>query len=409
MREDPGSLLVLASLDSGQEVEVEDVRSFVFDESGRWIAYAKASPGGEADGVYVRDLMEASVPMALDTGSFRDVGALTWWEEGPRLAWVSATVDDGEPGEVFLNFWDGETVTGAVAGGDVPPGWVVPLENRLRWTRDGRRLFFGLRPENGDPGEEPVDPAEGHPDPEKPDSAFDPYDLEKILEGRGVDVWHTEDPLINTNQKQAWSREQEPTFSAVFHLDTGTAVQLGDTLVQLEAIPENGMRGLAASSVPYLKERTWVGTREDLYLVDLRNGGRRLVTEGFRGGSSAANQWISVPAASRSLSPGGRYLAWFMDGHWHLYDAEPSTVRNLTEGLNVAFHDLDHDFPGPPGSHGLGGWTEGDRGLLVHDKYDVWLLPTGGGEPQNLTRGEGRSRGLVLRVLRVDPDERSRM
>jgi dipeptidyl aminopeptidase/acylaminoacyl peptidase len=48
---------------------------------------------------------------------------------------------------------------------------------------------------------------------------------------------------------------------------------------------------------------------------------------------------------------------------------------------------------------------EGDQAVLIHDKYDVWKFPTDGGSPTNLTGGRGRSGKLVLRVLRIDPDQ----
>jgi dipeptidyl aminopeptidase/acylaminoacyl peptidase len=105
-----------------------------------------------------------------------------------------------------------------------------------------------------------------------------------------------------------------------------------------------------------------------------------------------------------SLSPGGRFLVWFMEDHWHLFDAETGVTRNLTEGLDVAFFDVDHDYPSPRGGHGVGGWVEGDRAVLIHDKFDVWRFPTSGGTPVNLTQGKGRERELVLRILAVDPE-----
>ncbi len=392
-REDPGTLLALRNLASGEEIEISHVSTFSFHPKKGWFAYVVAMPEGEGDGVHVLKLESGRQTTTLETGTFIQVADLAWWEEGTRLAWVSAPEDEeGEPGPGTLRFWDGEEVDQLSLAGSLPDGWELPVRNRVQWSEDGDRLFYGTRP--GSPGEE----LEGE------EGSFDPYDMGAILEGREVDVWHTDDPLINPNQKQVWSREQSRTYLGVYHLSAGVAIQLGDTLVQLQGVPENPLRGLASSSTPYLKESTWTGGEEDIFLVDLETGERTLVVRGYGGQGSAANSWIGSSFPSMSLSPGGRYLVWFKEDHWHLFDAETGGSRNLTEGLDVAFFDVDHDYPSPRGGHGVGGWIQGDRAVLIHDKFDLWRFPTAGGPPVNLTQGMGRDRELVLRVLAVDPE-----
>lgn len=412
-RDEPGTTLTLRELSSGLEVEISHVSDFALAEEGARLAYIVASPSGEGDGVYVRPLEVDGAAEPLATVPFAAPGALTWWEEGEGLAWIMAAEDEeGETGPGSLHLWDGSESRVVVADEDLPEGWTMPVENSLSWTEDGDRLFFGIRPEDPEEGsgegEEAGGVGAGEEGAEARDEEpFDPYDMEAILEDRGVDVWHTDDPLIKPNQKQVWDREQNRTFRVVFHLDEEQMVQLGDTLMQLMGVPENPIRALASSSTPYLKERTWTGGAQDIYLVELDSGSRTLVAEGFEGGGSAANSWLGAYGSSLDQSPEGRYVVWFMDDHWHAYDAETGETRNLTRGLDVAFHDVDHDYPNPRGGHGIGGWLEGDRAVFIHDKYDVWKFPLDGGAPVNLTQGEGRSRGLILRVQQVDPERES--
>jgi dipeptidyl aminopeptidase/acylaminoacyl peptidase len=219
-----------------------------------------------------------------------------------------------------------------------------------------------------------------------------------------VDVWHTDDPLINSNQKQVWNREQNRTLTAVYHLREGRAVQLADTLIQVQAVLENPRWALGSSSAPYLKESTWTGGAEDVYLVDMASGEQTLILEGYRRAGGTANGWIGISGSPMSQSPEGRFLAWFQGDHWHLLEVETGTTRVLTGGLDVPFFDPDHDTPNPRGGFGIAGWVEGDRAVLIYDKYDVWQFSTRGGAPVNLTRGEGRGRGLILRVLNLDPE-----
>jgi len=421
-RENPGTTLVLRQLATAAETEIEHVRSFAFDEDGGWMAYVVASPDGAADGVYLRSLAPDAAPRELQARPFARAESLAWWRGGARLAWVMAEEDEkGEAGPGTLAFWDGDEVVVAQAPGDLPESWIIPVASRLQWSRDGDRLFYGTRPmsqaekeraaeaekakaaEATAAGAAPAAPEQQAAGEEK--APFRPFDLDAILEGRGVDVWHTNDPLINPNQKLAWNREQSRTSTAVYHLREGRAAQLGDTLVQIQGTPENPGWALGGSSVRYQKESTWTGGAEDVYLVDMASGDKTLVLEGFQRGGGTANGWIGISGPALSHSPGGRYLVWFQADAWHLFDASSGSTRVLTEGLDVPFFDPDHDTPDPRGGFGVGGWLEGDRAVLVYDKYDVWQFPTAGGAPVNLTRGEGRRQGLILRVLNVDPEQ----
>ena len=85
---------------------------------------------------------------------------------------------------------------------------------RTRTTDDGRT---DTDADNGD-GE-----GEGEEEP-----SFDPYDVEAILEDRGVDVWHWKDPRIIPNQKERWEEfEKDRVYRAVVHLEDGRVVAAG--------------------------------------------------------------------------------------------------------------------------------------------------------------------------------------
>jgi dipeptidyl aminopeptidase/acylaminoacyl peptidase len=412
-RKKPGTLLVLRNLASGVEDSIQHVARFAFAEEGSRLAFVVASPEGRGDGIQIVELAgDGFTTLAWDTATFAHIEALTWWEEGPRLAWVTAIEDTaGEPGPGTLRLWDGEDVRTAVTDEKAPQGEMIPAKTRLRWSEDGRRLFFGYRPEEPDttlevegipgPDDEGASEADTSAEEEEP---FDPYDIDAIVADREVDVWHTEDPLIKSNVKQLEEEEKDRTWAAVYHLEDGRTVQLGDTLVDVQDLPDNPHHALGAGLRPYLKERTWVGFQQDLYVVDLDDGSRTKVAERLRGGGSTVGQWMDYREPSTDLSPGGRYAVYYKEGDWHLYDAARGASRNLTAGLAVPFYDVDHDYPEPAPGYGVAGWIEGDRAVLIHDKYDLWRFPTGGGEPVNLTAGRGRAKRRVLRALQVDPD-----
>jgi len=392
-KKERGRTLVLRKLASGVEVRIPQTLSFAFDESGAFLAYDRLGPKEADNGLLLRLLKKEGCP---EKAAARAPGirysSLTWSEKDGRLAFVAAPLDDKDrSGPGSLRLWEAETERLRTAAEDrsVPAGWGIPEKNRLTWTKDGRRLFFGIKPmEHFDRERETQD---GKPSEEK-----DLYDPEKILAETEVDVWHWNDPLINSHQKKLWARLKDRLFTAVFHLDSGKTVPLAVTDMPVVEPVENPVRALGMSDVPYLKERTWDGEYFDLFVVSLADGTRKPVA------ARIASAYRSRP----SLSPEGRYAVYYDRGHWFLYDGRLDKTVNLTSGLGVPFGDEEHDTPDESPGYGLAGWLENDAAVLINDKFDVWIFPTSGGAPSMLTGGAGRREGRIFRVLKTDPEFR---
>jgi dipeptidyl aminopeptidase/acylaminoacyl peptidase len=137
----------------------------------------------------------------------------------------------------------------------------------------------------------------------------------------------------------------------------------------------------------------WGEDGADLYVVDTRTGERRLVEKNARG--------------TAELSPGGGYVLSFgRDQQWHAFDARTGRGVSLTKELGVRFDREDWDTPGPAAPWGIAGWTEGDRTVLVYDRYDVWELdPAGRRAARVVTDSLGRRSRYVLRRVDLDPEE----
>ncbi|MGD2113924.1 MAG: prolyl oligopeptidase family serine peptidase [Acidobacteriota bacterium] len=415
-----GSPLVLRELVTGREVEIPYVEHYAFDEPADHLAFAVAAPGGEGNGLYLRPLVQGagdSQPpeQALHRAERGRYSALAWAPERSLLGFVAAVDDEeGEPGEADVWVWgpgpddpDGPDGPGrpraartAATSDGAPEGWFVPSVNELTWSEDGERLFFGFKPRDEAPRD---DEAEGDEEGESEEDEsekkpFDPYDVDAILEERTVDVWHWNDPLIIPNQKERWDEEKDRTYLAVWHREADRVVPLAGREMREVAPVDNPRAVLGLADVPYLREITWDGWYRDVYRVDLENGSRQLVAERLE--------------EEASLSPGGRYVAYYRSPHWYLFDGDTGAARNLTEGLGVPFADEDHDYPGPAPGYGVADWVSRDgedTAVLIYDKYDVWQLPTdpAGGEPIRLTDGRGDER--IFRVVDPDPEKDERL
>ena len=378
-----GSPLILYNLDTGVKKSVPFVSSFAFDSTSHYLAYSISDSSGDQNGLYIIDLFNNKT--AVDVVDFQKNGSFTnlsWNNRNRSLAYILTVKSrNGEKSSSSLYIWDpdDEKYIGAVSDEDIPDDWFIPEKNDLVWSKDGERLFFGLKPET-----ERWEEAE-EKDKEK---EIDIFDIDRILKKRGVDVWHWNDPLIIPNQKKQWKSRRDRFYRAVYHLDSGTAVQLADEKMAYVQISHNPRFVLGSSDLPYQKLITWDGRYRDYYLVSLKDGSRRLIAKKLYG--------------RISMSPGGKYIVYYYDKHWYLYDTATGDVKNLTKNLNVPFYNEDHDYPQAVPSYGIAGWTEGDESVLIYDKYDIWQFNTETGEPLNLTDGKGRKNKYVFRIQRID-------
>ena len=388
----PGTPLVLRHLSSGRELRIPSVLAFAFDETGRRVAYAVGEADGKRNGLYYRDLgKDPQAEKVINSAEKSVFAQLTWDRESIRLAFISAPTDDkgnAEGGSLWL--WDAKTESTlqAVPSAQVPKDWVIPTRNEFTWSKDGKRLFFGLLPKEIFELIKEED-KKSKSDPQEADL----YETDRILEKSGVDVWHWNDPIINSHQKKAWPKIKEKTYLAVYHLDSQKMVPLADRDMPDLEIPENSRLALGFSDIPYLKEVTWDGRYVDIYTVDLQTGAKKNILT--RLGSRA------------SLSPDGGVVLYYKEKNWHLFDAKTGTARSLTAELDVPFFDEEDDHPSEPPAHGLGAWLEDGSAVLIYDKYDIWKIPTGRGNAINLTGGTGRKTGLTFRIVRLDPEEKS--
>ena len=385
-----GSLLVLRQLKNGKDINIPHVLAYSFDNSSRYLAFTVSSPEGSEDGLFYLDLKQdshAQNPIIQEEGT--KFSGFSWTEKDSHLAFLAST-DDVDDGHFSLWIWDGNSKekTPAVAANAAPEGWMIPEKNQISWSKDGKRLFFGFKPL--DIHQATQKPEENE---EKKDiSESDLFDTQKILEKRELDVWHWNDPLIKTNDKIQWSKTKDQMYTAVFHVDSKRLVQLADRDMPQLDLYDNPDFALGHSDIPYQKEITWYGELEDLYLVNVKDGKRQKVASKLEDRSS--------------LSPGGRYVVYFDDEHWFLFDGQTGKTLNLTDKLNVPFYDEDHDYPEMAPSYRTAGWGKDDEFVLIYDKYDIWQFMTATGEARNITGGNGRQDERTFRVLRFDREKR---
>lgn len=329
----------------------------------------------QSPGLYIRNL-SAGEERCVDTGAF-EMHQWVWHDSLPALAWLrnrDAESDNHRAAVLMLSAAaaDARLIADSSWAG-LPGDWCLSEHRQPEFSRDGKRLYFGTAPM-------PVKRDTNILDEEWP-----------VLE-----VWHSGDQVLYTQQVNRLKRERERSYLAVAHLDGGSLVQLGRPEVPELLLAADGDAdfALGMDDRAYQKFVSWEGhDYTDLYLIDQRDGSMRLLD--------------TMVYGRPSWSPEGKYLSWYapLDSAWVLLDPFRGTRRSWGHSSGYPFTEEAADMPRAAGSYGSPGWIAGDSGLLLYDRYDLWLVdPTGAREPERLTRGrEGRER---FRIIRRDEEQR---
>ena len=408
----PGSPLVVRHLGNDlPSMTLMDVARFAVADKSGWLAYGVEHPEGEGNGLYV---LQPSVgetgKKTLYTGEHHDVPKMVFSKDGLQLAFLVGTPKEtseqaevkpagdetpeaGKEGEetkkkpeldsrYALYRWQAGTEATQVP--TAMAHWYVPKEATLRWSQDGKRLFFGIKPES---------------EMEKKKAKLEPFSEEnfwsrdRILPERGLDIWHGQDPFIKTYDKTNWKTTSKADYLAVLHLDSGEWVRLADSIVPEASPTHHPLAVLLQSNLPYRRESTWNGERYDLWMAELQTGDKYKVAEA-----------LDTPSGG-AVSPNGQWVAYYGAGDYHLFNRNQGTTVNLTHHFPVSMANEDHDYPSSAPGYGIAGWLEDNSALLIYDKYDIWKVYADQRAPVMLTAGDGRKRKVVYRIQKTDPDQ----
>lgn len=389
-----GTVMVIRDLNTHVERRIPNVVSFRFDESGSRLAYATSAEEGEQDGVHIFEFEKQTQRTLISgLGNYR---SLTFDKSGSLLAFLTDR-DDYKAKQPSWSLYMADRnakqatkVVDAETKG-MPEGWWVASSGGPSFSEDQRRLYFNTRPKPDDLGKE---------------KTKEQLEKEKEEPKAKLDLWHWKDPYLQPQQLLQANRERNRSYRAVLDLRNRTFIQLENE--QLESVRANPRSkadiALGSDNQKYAMETSWdTPRREDVYLVDLNTGERKMVVEKLGGNAT--------------MSPDGKYLAWWdadqrksfciNTAEFMKSDGKALKPVEIGKGINVPLYQELHDTPSPPGSYGIAGWTADEDALIVYTRYDVWKVdPTGNSKPVNVTGGYGRKNKIRFRNVTLDREER---
>ncbi len=381
-----GSTLTLFDLATLNQLDLNYVSEFSFDTLSQYLAYVICEPTAKKNGLYILNLKgEFGLPIKADVDSGVYISSLSWNKARQGLSYIKSFERKGTKiDSAMLCYLPTPVSTPQILVDfkQLPVGWFLPSKNELKWSQDGERLFFGIKPM--------MDTSIDKSKIKFNDTNF--FDISTILKKADYTLWHWNDPKIKSNERIWWENNKDRRFQCMYNFNTNNFIQLADFNMPVVDFVDNPLYTIGYDSNPYLKESTWEGTYFDLYLINLNTGERKLVAKRIN--------------ESANLSPQGKYLVFYKDKNWHLYDPKLDTLVNLTGKMKYAFYDEDYDMPSPPPSYGFAGWFENDNAFLLYDKYDIWKFYSENYGYVCQTVVFGRDLNQSYRIINLDRDKK---
>jgi len=378
-----GNPFNLRHLPTGTEIKIDFVGEFLFDSLSNFVFYTVSSKTGENDGVYYRNLKEAFAPeFTIKAEDKTHSNNLAYSESARRLAFQFAELtESGKPKDYTIFIWRstmGSMLENIINSSDFSEKYYIPRVNKIKWTKDGDRLYFGYKYQ--------TEKFEAIEKPKYNENSF--FNLDSIMNRADLFVWHWDDPLILSNQRNRWNRDKDLTYLALYNTDGKKILFLGDSIIPEVSLVNNPLYTIGRSDMPYRKEKTWYGNIYDIYSINLVSGESRLID----------NRIETAP----HISPNGKIIVYFKDKHWFAYENENARRTCLTEEINYPFYQEDFDLPMTVPPYGFGGWVDNGEYFFLYDKYDVWLVESKSFSIINVTSADGRINDITFRIRNLN-------
>lgn len=221
-------------------------------------------------------------------------------------------------------------------------------------SKDCKRVIFGIQKEISDA---PVDPL-------------------------AVQIWKADDKSPYVERNINGPRDLIP-HTYVWEPQTDRIEQLSDatfTEVMLNGIQTHAVTSDFLAYEPQFK----MNSDRDYYITSMKTGQRKLVLQKHLFESAIL------------MSPAGRYISYFKDKNWWVYDIAKDSHLAISAKLNVPLDDIDHDKGEVAPAYGNPGWTADDKSFILYDSHDIWEMAPDGSKATRLTNG--RENHIVFRI-----------
>jgi dipeptidyl aminopeptidase/acylaminoacyl peptidase len=234
------------------------------------------------------------------------------------------------------------------------------------FSKDGEKVFINLKEKES-------------PKP-KPDAVM-------------VDVWSYQDAKLQSQQLDELSQPQ--SYKALVRIKDHDVARLQKEGDRFVSIVEQWLNKVEVTEYTGdLGEVYWNSSSKNLnYIVSTDNGERR--------------ELPLDPAPFLAVSPSGNYIMGSVKedkNNLYCYNTSTGKILNVTKSISAPF-DMEYGEVSVFGTSkwlDMASWLDNDKGVILFDRYDMWLVdPDGMKPPINLTKGLGEKNKIIFRLPEV--------
>jgi dipeptidyl aminopeptidase/acylaminoacyl peptidase len=276
---------------------------------------------------------------------------LCWSENGNAVAFLQQLPKDTLAPDnhriIYYNLTDSKSYTldGSTNEALMAQRIIVRLSKpALTFSPDGKRIFFAIT------------------------TPHKPFTTEQ------VEIWDTATPLEYTQNKYRGNTNYEPKL-AVWSVESGKVMQIGTVENPKAMLTADKNYAVCFNALRYEPQYEY-DAPADLYLKNTLTGKETLILQ---------KQATSIGMIG--TSPDGKYINYFRDNNWWIYDIAKTMHRSITAQIGMAFKNKENDNSGSPTPYGSSGWSADGKYFIAYDQYDIWLLSADGSKTQKITHG----------------------
>lgn len=343
----------------GIEVKsILNIATFSVSPSGKYIAFSTSDNSKSTCGL-VRLGKSVEVTPIVAVAS-EDLEQAVWEKDDKAFAFVTRKSENADDvGKISLYAMNtGKLNTfDAKSSAAFPEGMHISSNTELiNISPDLKKVFFGLKQDS---------------------------DRALVVDPKAVQIWNAADKWLYP-LKVEYDGGNIVEKVAVWFTDNGTFTQITSNVMPRLALNNTGTHAIVHDPQAYEPQAKFY-SNTDYYLVDLETGTKELLLADFTAGE------FSVVFSSN-----GKYVSYFKNNNWWIYDVSKKNHTNVTERSKSMLYDDESDESSVGEAYGRPMWSADGAYFLFYDQYDLWKVSPDGQAMERMTLG--REKKLVLRL-----------
>ena len=377
-----GTELTVQNLVTGKLQKFKSVSDYYFDKKGTKLLIETTKLIKDSNSkayIILYDLIK-NKPDTIMKG-FSDAKNFAFDEDGLQLSFVAERDSSIKALQKFYKLWyynntnDSATLLVDKNNPSIKNGFTISENADLKFSKDGKKLFFGTAPIVA-----------------QKDTALVDFELARL------DVWNYKDDYLQPQQLKQLPQELKRSYAEVVLLNENKVIQLAtDSSENITIINEgNADFVLAQSSKGNRIKSQWEGrSLINAYLINTNTGDiKNIAKNGIE---------------RFSPSPMGKYIFWYdpITKNYFTYNTATSVIKNVSAKIKMPLYDVENDLPDYADATGNAGFTADDKYFLIQDEFDIWQTdPDAIKQPQNITNGFGTKNKIKFDYVNTDIEKR---